>query len=205
MDEGVVKYRCEWIKADPPAQDTIADLMRWRQWCFQEGLIGEYPVERIGYGNISRRSENGFIISGTQTGHIQELGAEGYTEVIEADIEGNRLICRGPIPASSESLTHAMLYRLAPSIEGIIHIHNGEMWKALLNVIPTTSADIPYGTPEMAREIARLWREADLPEQKILAMAGHEDGIIAFGKDLDEAGEVIVTQRRRGGKDAEAD
>lgn len=195
MDEGVVKYHCEWIRSGPLPGELLADLMRHRQWCFREGLIGEYPAERIGYGNISIRSGEGFVISGTQTGAIEELGAEGYTEVIEANIEQNRLVCRGPVAASSESLTHAMLYRLDRSINGVIHVHNGEMWRSLLNRVPTTGADVPYGTPEMAGEIERLWRETDLPERRILAMAGHQDGIISFGANLDEGIRVLQQYR----------
>jgi L-ribulose-5-phosphate 4-epimerase len=41
------------------------------------------------------------------------------------------------------------------------------------------------------------WRdrleEENLGDRKILAMAGHEDGIICFGGSLDEAGKVLST------------
>ncbi len=192
MDEGVIKYECTWLEGPPLLHNALAQLMEWRQRCFAAKLIGVYEEVGIGYGNISVRYGEGFIISGTQTGEIPVLDENGYTEVIEADIEGNRLVCRGPIAASSESLTHAMLYRLSESINAVVHVHSKEMWNRLLNVVPTTGADVPYGTPEMAAEIERLWHESNLQTGKILAMAGHEDGIIAFGENLDVAGEGIM-------------
>ena len=194
MDEGVVKYECTWIEGPPLPRDALAPLMEKREQCYAAGLIGIYPEIEIGYGNISVRHGEGFIISGTQTGGIKDLDENGYTEVVEADIVGNRLVCRGPIAASSESLTHAMLYQLSSSINAVIHVHSKEMWERLLNDIPTTGPDVPYGTPEMAAEIKRLWQETDLQTCKILAMAGHEDGIIAFGENLDQAWEVLITR-----------
>lgn len=188
MDEGVVKYSCEWIVAPPLPAPALAGIREWRERCYRAELIGEYQDVGIGYGNISIRYGDHFIISGTQTGNIPDLGPDGYTEVIEADIEGNRLVCRGPVAASSESLTHAMLYRLSPDIQAVIHVHNAEMWRTMLDNVPTTGASVPYGTPEMANEIERLWKETDLPDRRILAMAGHEDGIIAFGATLEQAG-----------------
>ena len=47
--------------------------------------------------------------------------------------------------------------------------------------------DVPYGTPEMAREVQRLFRETDVRTRKIFAMAGHTDGIVAFGQDFRQA------------------
>jgi hypothetical protein len=49
----------------------------------------------------------------------------------------------------------------------------------------------------MAREVARLYRESPLAERQILAMAGHPDGVIAFGRSVDEAGQVLMTYLAR--------
>ena len=189
-EEGVVKYRCDWQPSPPPDASMIAPLMKWRQWCFRHKVIGVYP-DGIGYGNISMRSDGGFIISGTQTGMISNLSNEGYSEVVEADIEKNYLLCRGEVAASSEALTHAMFYQLDPKIGGVIHIHHRELWRQLLGKAPTTREEVPYGTPEMAEEIARLWKESNLSKERVVAMAGHEEGIIVFGNDLEEAGKVL--------------
>ena len=61
--------------------------------------------------------------------------------------------------------------------------------------VPTSSPDVPYGTPQMAKEIFRLFDEENLGVEKILVMAGHEDGIICFGKDLDETVNILLNLR----------
>ena len=192
MDEGVVKYRCDWQEADPVAAENIADLMDWRERLHSWGLIGVYE-NGIGFGNVSVRLGNScqFVISGTQTAHLQTLGPESYSTVTEFNLEQNFLGCRGPVPASSESLTHAAIYLHREDVGAIIHVHNPKLWQKLLFKIPTTRKEIPYGTPQMALEMFRLFEEENLADRKILAMAGHEDGIICFGSSLDEAGTVL--------------
>ena len=49
-----------------------------------------------------------------------------------------------------------------------------------------------YGTPQMALEIKRLAEECFLRDHGILVMAGHDDGIITFGKNLAEAYAILL-------------
>jgi ribulose-5-phosphate 4-epimerase/fuculose-1-phosphate aldolase len=191
--EGYVKFNCEWIKAEPMSSKELVDLNKWRDKLYKLGLIGAYSTG-IGFGNISIRvpESNSFIITGTATGNLSKLDNEHYTKVVKFDVEKNSLTCAGPIKASSESLSHAIIYKVDASVGAVIHIHNKEFWQRILDVIPTTSRDIEYGTPEMAKEIERLFGETDVKERKILAMGGHEEGIISFGKDLEEAGTVLL-------------
>jgi len=65
------------------------------------------------------------------------------------------------------------------------------LWATLLGHAPTTSKAIEYGTPEMAYEVRRLFKTTDVKSRKIFVMAGHEGGIITFGKDLEEAFTVL--------------
>ena len=58
--------------------------------------------------------------------------------------------------------------------------------------VPTSSEAIPYGTPEMANEIKRLFDETTLSKEKIMVMGGHREGIVSFGKDLEEAGNILI-------------
>ncbi len=88
-------------------------------------------------------------------------------------------------------MTHAMIYDNDPLAEGVIHIHSRALWKQLINKVSTTKKEVPYGTPEMANEITRLFNETDVKNQKIIVMAGHEEGILSFGASLAEAGGII--------------
>jgi hypothetical protein len=48
----------------------------------------------------------------------------------------------------------------------------------------------------MAYEIMRLFKGTDLRSRKILVMAGHEGGIAIFGKNLEDAFDVVIRERR---------
>lgn len=196
-ETGVIKFNCTWIKEDPLDNELIADLNTWRDKLYKLRFIGMYE-NGIGYGNISKRfNKDQFIVSGTGTGKYPELSNQQFTTVTEYNLEKNSLTAQGPIIASSESLTHAVIYESDQTCNAVIHIHNQELWKNMLNIVPTTKQSVEYGTPAMAMEVRRLFIETDLRQKKILVMAGHEEGIISFGKDLDEAGAVLLNATKK--------
>ena len=191
-EKGYVKYECERIKASAVDESLITELNSYRSKLYHHGLIGVYP-NGIGYGNMSvRLEENSFLITGTSTGHLEKLTNDHFTKVVDYNFKENRLTCQGPIKASAESLTHASVYESSPETMAVIHIHSQLLWDQLKNNVPTTAPEIEYGTPEMALEISRLFRETDVKARQILVMAGHEEGIISFGKTLDEAFNLII-------------
>lgn len=195
IDEGYTKFYCDWTRCELPAYDTIAELCRWRRTLYDAGLIGFYEEHGIGFGNISVRAGVGseFLISGTQTGHIAEVGAEHFSLVTSADPTRNSVRCRGPVQASSESMTHAALYRIDPRINAVVHVHSDTLWHCHLHVLPTTSQDIAYGTPEMAAEFNRIYRETVFKTAGIAVMGGHDSGLISIGEDLANAAMRILT------------
>jgi ribulose-5-phosphate 4-epimerase/fuculose-1-phosphate aldolase len=194
MDEGYIKFNCHWIEAPPTSAIQLIELNKWRDILYQRGLIGAYP-NGIGFGNISIRvSGNTFIITGSATGGLSTLNESHFVLVKDYSFVQNSVTCTGPIKASSESLSHAVIYECSPATHAVLHIHNLNMWKKLIDVVPTTKQDITYGTPEMANEIKRLFQQTDVSREKIIAMAGHTEGIIAFGNTLDEAGDILLAK-----------
>jgi len=191
IDEGYIKFNIEWFN-EPLAVAVPQKLIIWRDKMHELKQIGHYAEINIGYGNISVKTEKGIFISGTQTGDIYPIKETDFTLVTDYDINQNTVVCKGQIKASSESMTHAAVYEADNTINAIIHVHNEELWKLLMNKMPTTQKDVPYGTPEMANEIFRLFKETDVKQQKIIVMAGHDEGIISFGKNLEEAGEILL-------------
>jgi hypothetical protein len=198
IDEGVVKFRCEWIERPPLAAWRIAELDDWRTRLYDAGLIGFDATERVGYGNISARDpqSDAIMITGTQTGHLPRLRPEHYTLVTDYDIDANRVTCEGPVQASSEAMTHMALYELGEACNAVVHVHDERAWRALGGRVPGTAEGIAYGTPEMARELQRLYREGGLARVRLAVMTGHHGGLISFGRDLDEAGSLMLAHVR---------
>lgn len=192
LDEGYIKFNCLW-ENQPLNVNVPKELITWRDKMYDLGLIGHYKDLDVGYGNISIKIPEGILISGTQTGEISQIQPQHFTLVDKYDIALNTVWCKGPVKASSETMTHAAIYECNPKIKAVIHIHNLKLWNNYFEKLPTSDKKVPYGTPEMAYEIIRLYNETDLSKKKILIMGGHEEGIIAFGNHLEEAGNLILS------------
>ena len=95
---------------------------------------------------------------------------------------------------SSESMTHGVAYQTLDTAMAVIHVHSPDIWRNSDKLgLAATSADIPYGTPEMARAVRQLVLEehqktgcsSQLNGQAIVfVMKGHEDGVVAVGASL---------------------
>ena len=198
-DEGYVKFRCEWTEAPPLPVHVLAELDRWRQRLYRTKLIGYDPGLRVSYGNLSTRAARPrqFIITGTGTGDLPALTPAHYTLVTDYDIDANVVTCRGPIQASSETLTHAAVYALDEAVRAVVHAHSLSLWERLSLTVPTTRSDASYGTPAMALEFRRLFQETDVARRRIAVMGGHEAGLISFGESIAEAaGRLLDCQER---------
>jgi hypothetical protein len=200
IDDGVIKFdQSDFERGNGLSSLEFEELESWRKRLYELRLIGEYLPEKIGYGNISEKKDYQdirsthrpqFLISGTQTGGLSELGPNQYTRVVDFEIDKNKVSIHGPIMASSESLTHAALYLVSDSVKCVFHIHDQVIWSGILqNEGPATPASIPYGTTQMAQYVQKMF-----PSQShgYFAMAGHQDGVIAFAPDLETAGSMII-------------
>lgn len=190
--EGYIKFDCRWIKGQPVTAVKIKKLNIWRSKLHKLGLVGAYK-DGIGFGNLSQRLGKGnkFIITGSKAGNYKSLMPKHYTRVVGYDFGKNSLICRGPIKASSESLSHAAVYESNKKIKCVIHVHSLSLWKKLKGQVPATSPKASYGTPEIAKEIRKIVQKEN-EASGIIRMAGHREGILAFGPDADSAGNKII-------------
>lgn len=203
MEEGVIKFTLQYELCAAFSEDVLGDLTAWRNNLWKLGLIGQ-DKDRYGgfaFGNVSMRCNQGqaslagykFLISGSRTGHLAKLSGEHYAGIRDCNMRQNTVTATGPVKPSSEAMTHAMIYAQDNSIQVVLHAHSHAIWShADVLAIPTTDARVEYGTPEMAEEIARLFRVTDVMRKRILAMAGHPDGVISFGQNPQEAGMVIL-------------
>lgn len=191
--EGFIKFNCKRIEENICLPVTAFEaLTKWRQIMYNSCLIGAYS-NGIGYGNISiRAAADSFYISGTATGRLPALEEKHYPLVNSWSFNENSLKCTGSINASAESLSHAVIYESLPDVGAVIHIHHKGMWDKYLKHMATTSSDVLYGTPEMAKEIQKIIMTIKPGQDPVLVMGGHEEGIIVWGKTPDDAGETVL-------------
>jgi hypothetical protein len=199
--EGVIKFQMDYTAAPALPEAALRELNAWRKMMYLTELIGQTPSRYGGYGfgNISCRvdypcstGQPPFAITGTQTGGAPDLTPEDYVVVTACYPASNRLLAEGPVKPSSESLTHGTLYALDDTIRWVMHAHSPHIWRNHAALGLPMTRDVAYGTPEMAEEVARLFRESDMAQKKIFGMAGHEDGIVTFGATAEEAGFALL-------------
>ena len=190
MIDGIIKYSIDHQTAATPLFSGYDELEALRKRLFALGLIGE--KEGIGYGNLSMRLEGSksFFVTATQTGNMQSLTREYYTYIGDYEFDTFKVISQGAYKPSSEALSHAMIYAIDERITAVIHIHSLALWRYMKaqDTLATTAA---YGTAEMVEEIRELYNTLDPLTNNAFVMKGHKEGIITFGRSVEEA-ELIL-------------
>ena len=192
-----VKFTYERACADIVPFDALGELNACRRRLLALRLIG-LDSSGIGFGNLSIRdgATRNFFVTGSATGGLPKLSLGDCVRVVDCDFKKNWLRYEGIAIPSSESLTHAAIYTSDSTASAVIHCHDLALWASLLDRAPTTSKAVAYGTPEMAYEIIRLFEEDEVRNKKMFVMAGHQAGIVAFGKNLEDAFDVLIRVRR---------
>jgi hypothetical protein len=181
----------------------LAQLTAWRQILFDSQLIGQdsHRYGGYGYGNVSVRvgrddtpGKRAFIVSATQTSGLRDVGAAHFCLVSAYDVARNRVWSSGHSRPSSESMTHGAIYDLSPRVRCVLHAHAPQIWRhGSALKLPSTDAAVPYGTPQMAREVRRLHAGGAFAQRGIFVMGGHEDGVVTFGRSVERAGSLMLT------------
>ena len=187
MMDGVIKYHVQHRNSKTPDFAQYTELEALRSRLFSLGLIGETP-DGIGYGNLSFRNkgERSFTITATQTGKQSKLNPAEYIRITDYDFDTFTVFSEGEFKPSSEALSHAMIYEVHPDIQAVIHIHARPLWQMMIDT-HTLATTAEYGTADMVHEIANLYQSCDPFKHNAFVMKGHEDGIITFGKTIQQA------------------
>ncbi len=193
LDEGVIKFKYNLKLSKALESAHYIELEKWRVILFKMNLIGEYPIEKVGYGNLSYRNKvltTEFTITGTQTGKHANLNGSHYTKITKCNLKKSTVEANGPIAPSSETLTHYAIYSSNSQINAIFHVHDKILWDYMIsNNLESTSEAVSYGTEQMAKEASDC---IDNKSSGIFVMKGHQDGIIAYGNSIEEAGKMIL-------------
>lgn len=190
-NDGYIKFHCEhrcaeWNSRElPVSADFLAifkEVDTFRTKVFDQGFIGIYE-NGIGFGNLSFRYGDNFVITASATGGARELGINGYTLVNRVAVAQNTVHSLGPLPASSETMSHASVYQNSPRVNYVLHIHNIVLFNFLKerNAL-STPENTAYGTVQMAEEIGKLVRQNHT--EATIVMRGHEEGILLYGINI---------------------
>lgn len=193
QDEGYVKFTAHLTETDLPDCPEIRRLNEVRTELHELGLIGVLP-DGIGYGNLSMRSagDERFVISGTATGAERELPLDAYCQIDSFNVETNEVWCTGRVKASSETMSHGAVYQANEGIRCVIHVHSRELFEFMLDGhFSKTPEEAAYGTSELAEEIRKLVESVG-KAQGVFVLAGHADGVMAYGPNIEAARDVLL-------------
>lgn len=198
IDDGYIKYTSTRRDGMVQSSAELDNLNRARTTLFDLGLIGVYD-NGVGYGNLSIRADAGnqFVITASATGAQRTLSVGQFCLVESFSVDDNHVQSMGSLPASSESMTHGAIYAARADVQCVIHVHSRMLFDYLLDSgAPATPADVPYGTPAMARTVAQLVaRQPNLPT--VFVMAGHIDGVVGYGADTASTVDALLTLLQR--------
>ena len=197
MEDGYIKYSSDRRNGTVPETAQLESLNQARTSLFDLGLIGVYP-DGVGYGNLSiRASGDEFIITASATGGSRILISSQYCLVENFSADRNHVQSMGQLPASSEAMTHGAIYLANPAVHCVVHVHNRQLFDYwIANNRLATPANIPYGTPAMAHEVSKMvLAQPKLPV--LFAMAGHDEGIVAYGADVATTHRLMLTELER--------
>jgi hypothetical protein len=143
-ETGVVKFACECDFRELAPFPGLEETNAARQELRALGLLG-VGEDGVGFGNVSLRNgwTNSFYITGSGTGALCSLGLRDYARVVTWDFARNWLRSEGCAIPSAESFTHAAIYATDPNVRVVIHGHDAELWRELLQSGPFTAADVP--------------------------------------------------------------
>lgn len=168
-------------------------------------LLPRYNLVTFTWGNVSGidRDKGLFVIK--PSGVPYEIMKP--EDMVVMDMEGNKV--QGKLNPSSDTPTHAELYRRFETIGGIVHTHSrwATIWAQAGRAIPpygTTHADYIYGEVpcvraltkaevdrayelETGRAIAEHFEANDINPQYVPAVLLHTHGPFSWGKDPQEA------------------
>ena len=168
------KFRTEFARREPSRTEASEEFLEWcRRWS-EAGWIGK------AMGNLSFRSESGFVI--TPTGRDPKtLTAADLVEVVTVQFLPPVLTVAGQHEPSSESLMHAAIYAARPGIGAVFHGHSDVLLEAAGRLgLPVTRRERPYGTAAMADEVLDV-----LGGHAVMIMREH--GFVAVGRTMAEA------------------
>jgi L-ribulose-5-phosphate 4-epimerase len=218
--EGTIQFAYELAEpssTDLLAPSLVASLSAWRTMLKRLQLLGQVPgrYDGFGYGNLSGRTsiqntakdtapesiqesiqetiqQEGFVITASQTSGVNTFREEHLVTISGYNLSRFWVDAIGQQPPSSETLTHAMIYAADSRINWVFHVHCPEIWENSEALgIPSTGADVGYGSLDMVRAVADLLSNTQ-SRPLVFTTQGHHDGVFALGANARDTGGLLM-------------
>ncbi len=176
-----VKFEVTFLDKNPPKHNNLTYLLLWAR------KFAELGFAEKNNGNLSFRTVDGCIITGAGK-NLANIRRNEFVEVVGFDISGRKpkVMCKGKIKPSSESIMHLAIYDRRPDVNAILHGHSDSILKAGEKLgIPMTEKEKPYGTVALVKEIFKI-----LEKHKFILLKNH--GFLSLGRTIDEAGSIAL-------------
>ncbi len=185
MKEGKNRFNTTFVSDKTPSYAKNEELKEWCEKFQKNGLTPE--IEENYTGNLSFRTEDGFIITASGMKNKENLDNDCFVRVKNYDSKSNTVYVEGNRQPSSETIMHFLIYKRRKEINAIFHGHNDTiMANAEKLKLPITAKEHEPGSIELASETARIVKKNNL-----VIIKNH--GFISLGKTMKEAGKRALT------------
>lgn len=136
-------------------------------------------------GNLSFRTNNGFIISCSRA-EFSNIEPADFTEVLSTDISRKEILVNGIKEPSAESFMHNEIYQRRNDINAVFHGHSEEFLKYGDKLsLPITEKEQPGGSIELMREVIKV-----LDNNNFILIKNH--GFLSLGDIMATAGNLAI-------------
>lgn len=174
-------------------ESLYIDLEKWRILFYKMGIVGRYPTSEVNFGSLSRRvktDDEAFIINGSSTGDLANLGGSHYTKIIKCDLKKASIQATGPISPCLETYIHHAVYKSNPHINYIFHIHQEKLWSYLeTSGSPVTNCSIKNSSKELTDSIQISVKDK---QTGIMRLENESLGMMAYGRSAEEVGKFVL-------------
>ena len=152
------------------------------KYCNKFAELGLAPFVDGGHaGNLSFRTENGFIITAAGA-DLSKISKEDFVEII--DVNNDEVTVIGTKEPSSETLMHDSISQKRQDVNAIFHGHDKIVMEKLQD-LPITEKEQPYGSKALADEVIKV-----INNNNYIIIKNH--GILSLGKTMEQAGTLAI-------------
>jgi L-fuculose-phosphate aldolase len=189
MKEGKIRFNISFVSDEVPRNAKIEELKEWSEKFQKNGLTPEFEGNYT--GNLSFRSEEGFVITASGLKSKENLSNDCFVYVKNYDEQSNTVYIEGRRQPSSEAVMHFLIYKTRKEINAVFHGHNDAI---IMNAeemkFPVTEREYEPGTIELAKEVLKV-----LGDKNLIVLKNH--GFVSLGRTMKDAGELALATLKR--------